>query len=192
MGFEWFEKLGVMGWPLAVCSVLALAVIFERGIFMYKASKSREETYGALSKLLLQHRDKPKPVRDELVALNLSEYQQGFKGGSNLLRTIGTISPILGLLGTVIGIIGAFQKIAASTGAVNPAMIADGLWEALLTTAVGLSIALPCLLASQGFKVWSDRILSALCLRLNRLSLSFELEGSDESSVSAFSNRRAA
>lgn len=191
MGFEWFEKLGVMGWPLTVCSVLALAVIFERCIFMYKASKMREETYTDFSKLLVQHRDKPKAIRDELVAVNLNELQQGFKGGSSLLRTIGTISPILGLLGTVIGIISAFQKIAASTGAVNPAMIADGLWEALLTTAVGLSVALPCLLASQGFKVWSDRILNDLCLRLNRLSLTFELEKNDDA-VARLPKRRAA
>ncbi len=191
MGFEWFERLGVMGWPLAICSVLALTVILERSFFMFKAWKARSETYAELSEVLIAHRNKPKPVRDELTAINLNELQQSYKGSSSLLRTIGTISPILGLLGTVIGIISAFHKIAASTGPVNPAMIADGLWEALLTTAVGLSIALPCLLASQGFKAWSDAILNGVCSQLNRLSLSFELETDDEA-VSSFPNKRAA
>ncbi len=191
MGFEWFEKLGIMGWPLAVCSVLALAVILERSFFMFKAWKARSETYTELSEILTSYRDKPKAVRDELTAINLSELQQSYKGGSSLLRTIGTISPILGLLGTVIGIITAFHKIAGSTGPVNPAMIADGLWEALLTTAVGLGIALPCLLASQGLKAWSDSILNGICSRLNRLSLSFELNGEAEQ-VQPFPKKRAA
>lgn len=176
MALETFTKLGVMGWPLAFCSVLALAVIFERFIFMMKQAKAQENTYTRLAKTLEDHRQQPKHIRDDVTALSLNELQRPFRNGLKTLRIIGTITPILGLLGTVLGIIKSFQKIAASTGAVNPAMIADGLWEALLTTAIGLAIALPCLLAAQGFKAWGDRILGSFCISLNRLSLSYELE----------------
>lgn len=191
MSFEWFEKLGFMGWPLALCSIIALAVILERLIFMARQSAQQDKTYEALASVLKENKARSKKIRDDLTAISLNELQRPFNGGLKILRTIGTISPILGLLGTVLGIISAFQKIAASTGAVNPAMIADGLWEALLTTAVGLVIALPCLLAAQGFKAWADKILGSFCMRLNRLSLSFDLEDSDNA-IEAFPERKAA
>jgi len=192
MNIDWFEKLGLMGWPLALCSVIALAIIFERLVFMLKQSAVQEQTYEKLAGVLDRHKTHPKPVRDDLTAISLNELQRPFNGGLKTLRTIGTISPILGLLGTVLGIIGAFQKIAANTGPVNPSMIADGLWEALLTTAVGLSIALPCLLAAQAYKAWGDKILGSLCIRLNRLSLSFELEDKPQGDVHSLPERIAA
>lgn len=192
MNIDWFEKLGLMGWPLALCSIIALAVIFERLIFMLRQSAQQKDTYERLTDVLNKNKTRPKAIRDDLAALSLNELQQPFNGGLKTLRTIGTISPILGLLGTVIGIIGAFQKIAANTGPVNPAIIADGLWEALLTTAAGLSIALPCLLAAQLYKAWGDKILGNFCTRLNRLSLYFELEESLQNDIHPVSERKAA
>ena len=55
-------------------------------------------------------------------------------------------------------------------------MIADGLWEAMLTTAAGLMIALPALLLAYLFHHLADRQISKLCLRLNKLSMSFEMD----------------
>ena len=191
MDFETFSKLGIMGWPLALCSVLALTVIFERFIFMMKQSKIQESVYGNLVKILESHKQQSKRLRDDITALHLNELQRPYADGLKTLRMIGTISPILGLLGTVLGIIKSFQKIAASTGPVNPSLIADGLWEALLTTAIGLIIALPCLLAAQGFKAWGDKILGSFCIRLNRLSLSYDLDQSGQS-VTEFPTKAAA
>jgi biopolymer transport protein ExbB len=71
-------------------------------------------------------------------------------------------------------------------------MIADGLWEALLTTAIGLSIALPCLLAAQAYKAWEDKILDSFCIRLNRLSLSFEIDNQEQAAVHKIPERKAA
>ncbi len=63
------------------------------------------------------------------------------------LEVIANLSPLLGLLGTVIGMIGAFAKLEDAGSKVDPAMLAGGIWEALLTTAFGLVIAIPALAA---------------------------------------------
>ncbi len=59
------------------------------------------------------------------------------------LEFIATVCPLLGLLGTVIGMIAAFQAMALAGSQVNPAVLSGGIWVALLTTAVGLAIAIP-------------------------------------------------
>ncbi|HEC58844.1 hypothetical protein LCGC14_1083050 [marine sediment metagenome] len=59
------------------------------------------------------------------------------------LEVIATLSPLLGLLGTVIGMIMAFQQMAAAGNQVDPSVLSGGIWQALLTTAVGLTVAIP-------------------------------------------------
>jgi biopolymer transport protein ExbB len=63
------------------------------------------------------------------------------------LATIGNIAPILGLMGTVLGMIKAFMVIEQMGGKVNAAVLAGGIWEAMLTTAAGLAVALPTMVA---------------------------------------------
>ncbi|OEU61922.1 MAG: biopolymer transporter ExbB, partial [Desulfobacterales bacterium S5133MH16] len=63
------------------------------------------------------------------------------------LATIGSIAPLLGLLGTVLGMIKAFMVIQEMGGKVNAAVLAGGIWEAMLTTALGLAVALPTMVA---------------------------------------------
>lgn len=60
-----------------------------------------------------------------------------------LLEVTASLAPLLGLLGTVLGMIEAFQQIAQAENAINPATLSGGIWEALLTTAAGLSVAIP-------------------------------------------------
>ena len=84
---------------------------------------------------------------------------------------IAVISPLLGLLGTVLGMINAFQVIAIQDGPIHPAMLAEGISQAMLTTAVGLSIALPTLLGAHGFRILADRHIESLSVALSRLSL---------------------
>ena len=60
-----------------------------------------------------------------------------------LLELIATLSPLLGLLGTVLGMIDAFQALEAAGSRVNPAILSGGIWVALLTTAAGLIVAIP-------------------------------------------------
>jgi biopolymer transport protein ExbB len=62
------------------------------------------------------------------------------------LATVAALTPLLGLLGTVIGMIRAFMVIEGQGASVSPALLAGGIWEALLTTAAGLTVAIPCLM----------------------------------------------
>jgi biopolymer transport protein ExbB len=63
------------------------------------------------------------------------------------LEVISNVAPLLGLLGTVIGMITAFSKLENAGSKVDPAILAGGIWEALLTTAFGLIVAIPALAA---------------------------------------------
>ena len=65
-----------------------------------------------------------------------------------LLELIAMISPLLGLLGTVLGMIQSFQELALADGAANASLLATGIWQALLTTAAGLVVAIPAAIAA--------------------------------------------
>ncbi|MFV8781395.1 MotA/TolQ/ExbB proton channel family protein [Microbulbifer sp. SA54] len=69
------------------------------------------------------------------------------------LEVIATLAPLLGLLGTVIGMIEAFKAMEAAGTQVNPAVLSGGIWQALLTTALGLAVAIPVSLAHS----WLER-----------------------------------
>ncbi|HET9680031.1 MAG TPA: MotA/TolQ/ExbB proton channel family protein, partial [Gammaproteobacteria bacterium] len=73
------------------------------------------------------------------------------RGCMKMLEVIAAISPLLGLLGTVIGIIEAFQALGGA-GQTNPAVLAQGIWKALLTTAGGLAVAIPTVVALSAFE----------------------------------------
>jgi len=77
----------------------------------------------------------------------------GLERGLPLLSLIATISPLLGLLGTVLGMIEAFQQLENAGDRVDPAILSGGIWEALLTTAAGLSVAIP----AASFFTWLQR-----------------------------------
>jgi len=63
-----------------------------------------------------------------------------------LLELIGLIAPLLGLLGTILGMISAFQALQTAGSKADPAVLAGGIWEALLTTALGLVVAIPAII----------------------------------------------
>lgn len=84
-------------------------------------------------------REEVERVADE----QIGQLESGLRG----LDTIGTLAPLLGLLGTVMGMIRAFAQMEQAGRAVNPALLSGGIWEALLTTAVGLAVAIPALAA---------------------------------------------
>lgn len=73
------------------------------------------------------------------------------------LDLIAMISPLLGLLGTVLGMIRAFRDLAEAEGAANAALLADGIWQALLTTAAGLIVAIPAAVAAALLTARVDR-----------------------------------
>lgn len=80
------------------------------------------------------------------------------RGGLRALDLIGTLAPLLGLLGTVLGMIAAFQGLEEAGARADPALLAGGIWEALLTTAAGMAVAIPAL-AAHG---WFESVLEKL------------------------------
>lgn len=81
-------------------------------------------------------------VREEAARVASAELEK-LRGNLRGLELIGTLSPLLGLLGTVLGMITAFQQLQAAGSRVDPSALSGGIWEALLTTAVGLAVAIP-------------------------------------------------
>ena len=80
---------------------------------------------------------------------------QNLKRGLNLLATVGSTAPFVGLLGTVVGIINAFQSMAA-TGSGGLGTVSAGIAEALVTTAFGLLVAIPAVMAYNYMQGWVD------------------------------------
>lgn len=78
--------------------------------------------------------------------------------GLRALDLIQTIAPLLGLLGTVMGMIGAFQTLQEAGAQADPATLAGGIWEALLTTAAGMTVAIPAGIALVWFEAAIDRV----------------------------------
>lgn len=79
------------------------------------------------------------------------------RGGLRALELISTIAPLLGLLGTVLGMISAFQTLQEAGSRADPAALAGGIWEALLTTAAGMAVAIPAGVALTWFESVVDR-----------------------------------
>ncbi|MEO0823086.1 MAG: MotA/TolQ/ExbB proton channel family protein [Pseudomonadota bacterium] len=80
---------------------------------------------------------------------------------SSLLRAlelVATIAPLLGLLGTVLGMIDAFQSLQAAGTRADPSTLAGGIWEALLTTAAGMAVAIPASAALSYFEAVVERL----------------------------------
>ncbi|MCO4759159.1 MAG: MotA/TolQ/ExbB proton channel family protein [Oceanospirillaceae bacterium] len=98
-------------------------------------------------------------------ALIREELERRFTRMSDQLRTglrplelIGSVSPLLGLLGTVFGMIMAFQQMELAGSQIDPGVLSGGIWQALLTTAAGLVVAIPVVLLHNGLDQWVYRL----------------------------------
>ncbi len=168
-------QIGPIFYPLLGLSLLGMILIIERFVFFIKLPKiEKAESFKTMCKELEENANLSKNIRDELLSFRLSALQEKLTHGIHLLRLVAVLSPMLGLLGTVLGMIKAFKDIAGQTGPVVPSMIADGLWSAMLTTAYGLSIALPCLFAAFIYARIAEKRLERFQSRLNAQSLRIE------------------
>jgi len=96
-------------------------------------------------------------AREETTRIARAELAQA-RQGLRALELIATIAPLLGLLGTVLGMIEAFQALQESGARADPAALAGGIWEALLTTAAGMAVAIPAGVALAGFDGLAERV----------------------------------
>ena len=163
-------------WPIIVCSVLALAIIVERCWSLRRSVVAPRDLMSEIQGMTLGDRltnEQIDSVREtsalgQILAAGLSrQTQQAFlvkdaieeAGGHvvhelerylNALGTIAATTPLLGLLGTVIGMIKVFSAITA-VGVGDPQVLAGGISEALITTAAGLSVGIPSLMFHRYF-----------------------------------------
>jgi biopolymer transport protein ExbB len=178
-----FSRGGVLILPILLCSALGLAIFFERFIrfaILRKRGRSvadkvaqclkKEDTDTAIKaaqgsrspmgRILSQGIDALDQDRETLETVLVSAIDEEVRDLSRYLQalaTIANIAPLLGLLGTVIGMIKAFMVIQQMGGKVNAAVLAGGIWEAMLTTALGLAVALPTMVAHSYLTSQVDR-----------------------------------
>jgi biopolymer transport protein ExbB len=178
---EYFNKGGPMMWLLLFVAVAAVAIIIERIFTLFirvrtnpktlvetmisklegqgqeEAADYLREHKSAIAKVLLEGMEKVNRGRvifEEAMTRKASSELAFLDRGMIYLSAASTVAPILGFLGTVTGMIKAFQSIALA-GEVEPTLVAAGISEALITTATGLLIAAP---VSVFFAVFSSRI----------------------------------
>lgn len=177
-------KGGFIMIPILVCSIIALAIVIERLYFIKTTQGDSEKTLNRFKESLSGNgrfeewvdgkssKDAMKRMIGEGLHLNklpkwkmeerLSEVGQEEINKQNKyirgLEVIASITPLLGLLGTVIGMVQAFSKVAEHKGIVDPSLLAGGIWEALLTTAAGLSVAIPTMIMLHYFTRRSENV----------------------------------
>ena len=175
--FELFRAGGPLMWIILLCSLVALTIIFERLLTLRKSRVAPENLREQIIDLVKSKQvsaDKIEVVREHsplgrVFAAGLSHLSLGAddmkealeEAGKqvvhrlgrylNTLGTIASIAPLIGLLGTVIGMIKVFTAITAN-GVGDPAVLSGGISEALITTAAGLSVGIPCLMFYRYFR----------------------------------------
>ncbi len=103
-------------------------------------------------------------IREELLRYG-GEVLENLRGGFRILEVIASLAPLLGLFGTVLGMIEAFRQLEAAGNQVNPAILSGGIWQALLTTAVGLAVAIPVVAVLN----WLERRVDGLAHEMDNL-----------------------
>ena len=177
---EWIVRGGPMMIPILLCSVVAFAVMIEKFMYIRRIRINTRKFMGEISYSLKRNRadeaigmcdkfpgplprvlragilkyDRPRQeVKEAIEDAALHEIPK-LEKNIGLLATIAQISPLLGFLGTAIGLAEIFQKIQAKAAAlspVTPADISGGLWQALITMIGGLLVAIPTVAAYNYF-----------------------------------------
>jgi biopolymer transport protein ExbB len=163
------------GWlmiPIAICSFIAAAIIVERWLSLRRARVNTgtlmnrvrqalrggetgraidvcEETPGPVAGMLkegIQRAGASRSlIRETVEGAGKAELYK-LERGLDSLATVASVAPLLGFLGTVTGMIRAFMEIQSLGGQVNANVLAGGIWEALMTTAAGLTVGIPALI----------------------------------------------
>lgn len=181
-----FELVKAGGWlmlPIIACSIAAMAIILERfwvlrrrrvmpaklapriwqwhkegGLNQARIIQVRDSSpLGRILAAGLVNRAHRREIMKEAIGEVGRQVVSDLERYLNTLGTIASITPLLGLLGTVIGMIKVFSEIT-SAGVGNPGVLAGGISEALITTAAGMSVAIPSLIFFRYFTGQVDRL----------------------------------
>lgn len=170
---EYLQKGGLLMWPILICSIISIAVFAERLFYLHRATIHVGEFLKGLQNLIRRQNfaealhesaGTPGPVarvihaaiiRHDLPRAELREIVQ--EAGQlevpklerflGVLATLAFLTPLLGMLGTVAGMIEAFGVISANGGYATVTELSSGIYKSLLTTAAGLVVATPTFVA---------------------------------------------
>lgn len=173
--WQLFIAGGPVMWPILLCSIFALGIAIEKFWYLRKISVDTQDFLGKILSKMKRHEtkealnicdsinspianilkagilkyDRPRPqIIEAIEDASLYEIPR-LEKSLTALASIAHVSPLLGLLGTVTGMVRCFQTIqakATSFHPVSPGDLAGGIWEALLTTVAGLIVAIPTFL----------------------------------------------
>ena len=190
---DYVARGGIVMIPILVCSVVALIIIFERLWSLQRKRIFRFDILDTIEQLLREHKipeattlckrhdstmtrlilvallnsDRPKAEIKELIEDHGRQEVPFLERYLTMLGTIASISPFLGLLGTVVGLLRVFDAISQEGGVTNAAILSSGIQNALITTVAGLCVAIPSLVAYNYFA----RRAEGLVLEVERISL---------------------
>lgn len=155
---ELIENAGIFAWPLGLCSVLAMVIVIERLFALRESCIIPREYAYAFSEGSIPKQGDSRSVAGrilgffhsgELDAEQLKAFTRlqvtRMERGLFILEIVVSAAPLLGLLGTVTGLVTVFSQISPETGLPDPASFVEGVSMALTTTILGLSIAIPAL-----------------------------------------------
>ncbi|HXV62898.1 MAG TPA: MotA/TolQ/ExbB proton channel family protein [Vicinamibacteria bacterium] len=181
-------QAGPLLWPIVLCSVIGFAIFLDRAYALYRfgsgqrklvpqvvllvaqgkvedASSLCRENRGPIMNVLgtsLRSRDLSSEEREQILTVSgnreLHDLERGLRG----IAVIARIAPLLGLLGTVVGLVEAFLAVSTMQGPPDPSVLASGIWQALLTTVAGLVVAIPAIVSHE----WLQSRIDALALAM--------------------------
>ena len=164
---DFLARGGPALWAIAALSVLAVALILWKLWRLLRMGAWRrgpaeaiaagrpipaEDPRARVAAAARAARSLPRNDAREAVAQVARRELQAMRSGLRALEVIATTAPLLGLLGTVLGMIGAFRALQAAGAGADPSVLAGGIWEALLTTAAGMAVAIPATVALNWFE----------------------------------------
>jgi len=181
--YELIARGGVLMWPILLCSIIALTITIERFLALRRAGVDAREFMDTMRQVLRQDRiqealeqcDESKAPIARIVKAGLLKHnrpkddiREAIEDAARFevpklerylsgLATCASVAPMLGLLGTVQGMIWAFQGLATG-GAANTGMLALAISQALWTTAAGLCVAIPAITSFTVFRNLANRV----------------------------------
>ena len=207
--YELLQEGGAVMYVILGCSVIALGTILERFIYYvwtqdtYKSflrqikkcisakdvkgalalSRKRHSSLSRLTTVYLRTMARKKEVFEDILHRTGSQELKGLEKRLPLLAAVGHLTPLMGLLGTVLGMIGCFQKIQAMGGQADVEALSGGIWVALLTTAFGLVVAIPVMAAYHYFESLVDKRADEMKYLISELNQLFDIHQIDKSVI---------
>jgi biopolymer transport protein ExbB len=195
--WDFFVRGGPIMYPLLICSLISVTIIVERIIFWLAVKRGRDTflisemlqlaekghyekaaqrargTQDYIARVLLEGIAHRSYSLSQALEMRAEEELKRMKRNLTILDTIITLAPLLGILGTVIGIINSFHLLGAA-GIESPRVVTEGIAQALITTATGLAIAIMTLIPYNYFLSRIERTAREIEKFASSLELTFE------------------